>query len=271
LINSIRRVKPFEPFWAPVGVNETTNEPTCYPFPTERRIRLWDLPGAGTSSFPLETYVARMGLRYFDAVLLVSSSRFTRAEIEVSKELDDFEVPYYMVRTKVDLDVDNNIKDNGLEASATLQQIIEDFRHRGISSPYLVSSRDPDKYDLRRLVCEIFPTLRQIFDPESDEHSWMDDLWAIPEAYSELVSGIQGLWQNDGISYLVQGKEVHVTRLDGSCAEVSLLETDDRLWWGKHWYIELAAVTKALGTGELHFQVSQKGVRTFSWSRSLCT
>ncbi|CAK9091856.1 Endopolygalacturonase [Durusdinium trenchii] len=41
-----------------------------------------------------------MGIRYFDVALLVTSSRFTEAELMLSRELEKFQVPYFMVRNK---------------------------------------------------------------------------------------------------------------------------------------------------------------------------
>jgi len=70
---------------------------------------IWDLPGVGTPNFPQATYLRRMGIRYFDAVLLITSSRFTEAELMLAEELQKFEVPYFMVRNKVDIDIASEI------------------------------------------------------------------------------------------------------------------------------------------------------------------
>ncbi|CAE7633051.1 unnamed protein product [Symbiodinium sp. CCMP2456] len=55
------------------------------------------------------TYLRRMGIRYFDVVLLITSSRFTEAELMLAEELQKFEVPYFMVRNKVDIDIASEI------------------------------------------------------------------------------------------------------------------------------------------------------------------
>ncbi|CAE7295351.1 Iigp1 [Symbiodinium natans] len=70
---------------------------------------IWDLPGVGTPNFPQATYLRRMGIRYFDVVLLITSSRFTEAELMLAEELRKFEVPYFMVRNKVDIDIASEI------------------------------------------------------------------------------------------------------------------------------------------------------------------
>merc|ERR1711862_1009685 len=93
-------------------------------------VRLWDLPGAGTQAVPSETYVQSMGLRYFDRVLIVTAGRFTEMEVALQAELEQHNVPFYMVRSKVDIDIWNNREDNNLDDSATLEQISQDFQQR---------------------------------------------------------------------------------------------------------------------------------------------
>lgn len=77
---------------------------------------IWDLPGIGTATFPQATYLKRMGIRYFDVVILVTSTRFTEAELLLAEELQKFKVPYFMVRNKVDVDVASEIDDEEEDA-----------------------------------------------------------------------------------------------------------------------------------------------------------
>ena len=37
---------------------ECTSEPTPYPFPDFKNVKIWDLPGANTARFPLKSYAA---------------------------------------------------------------------------------------------------------------------------------------------------------------------------------------------------------------------
>eukprot|EP00747_Dinoflagellata_sp_TGD_P021404 gnl/TRDRNA2_/TRDRNA2_128466_c0_seq2.p1 gnl/TRDRNA2_/TRDRNA2_128466_c0~~gnl/TRDRNA2_/TRDRNA2_128466_c0_seq2.p1 ORF type:complete len:356 (+),score=75.22 gnl/TRDRNA2_/TRDRNA2_128466_c0_seq2:121-1188(+) len=108
LINRLRGVQPKQEGWAEVGVIETTDVVSMYAFPGERRVRLWDFPGAGTERFPLDDYIARMGLRYLDKVLITTAGRFTETEIKLREELERHGVPYLIVRTKIDVDIFNN-------------------------------------------------------------------------------------------------------------------------------------------------------------------
>lgn len=121
----------------------------------------WDLPGAGTPNFPQATYLKRMGIRYFDVAILVTSSRFTEAELMLATELEKFNVPFFMVRNKVDIDIDSEvvkaeeslIDDDGEEhelsksqrtlvAEQTIQCIKDYFRiEYGLDKVYCISTR----------------------------------------------------------------------------------------------------------------------------------
>eukprot|EP00928_Gymnodinium_smaydae_P025440 TRINITY_DN20258_c0_g2_i1.p1 TRINITY_DN20258_c0_g2~~TRINITY_DN20258_c0_g2_i1.p1 ORF type:complete len:489 (+),score=112.17 TRINITY_DN20258_c0_g2_i1:76-1467(+) len=261
LINKLRRVSgPHAENWAPVGVRETTFVPTMYTFAGEARVRLWDLPGAGTERFPQATYIQEMGLRYFDSVLIVTAGRFTSTETELSKELNGHGVPYYMVRTKVDLDVWNNMHDNMLTEDATLRQIQKDLRERGVQDPYLVSSRDPDKYDLTRLLCNAFPGLKERLDATSflfapaEAKGWNDG-WSMPQLVSRLAAGIQGQWTDSHTNtlFMVDGSDVHITTADQKTAVVPLVEDEGKLWWMNHWYVSDDSVRNSRQSGELRW------------------
>mmetsp|Transcript_18543 Transcript_18543/g.42037 ORF Transcript_18543/g.42037 Transcript_18543/m.42037 type:complete len:291 (+) Transcript_18543:122-994(+) len=160
-INAVRRCRPRDAGAAKVGVNETTMMPTAYEFADFPRARLWDLPGAGTELFPRETYFETIALRHFDIVVVISSQRFTETEVAISKELQRLRIPYFMVRSKVDIDVSNNLNDLGITPEETLQTIREDMKRLGVESPYLVSSRQRDKFDMHSLLHDsLFAALR---------------------------------------------------------------------------------------------------------------
>jgi len=265
LINKLRNLPPAAEGWAPVGVNETTMEPTMYPFPNEPRVRFWDLPGAGTTAFPREEYLATMGLRYFDAVLVVSAGRFTETEVALAKELENHGVPFFMVRTKVDIDVWNNEQDNSVDEATTLQQIRADLSRRGVVHPYLVSSRERHKHDMMNLLCDIFPILRQLPDLESVGDGFDSEAWLLPDAYSELISRVQGCWRTTSAVYIVQGHAVHVTRADGSCGMTALEERESKVWWSGNFYVDKRATLRAQRFGELRWEHRTRKTTTILW------
>jgi len=270
MINKIRRARRGSDNWAPVGVNETTMTPTAYKFPTEERVRLWDLPGAGTVNFPAETYVQGMGLRYFDTVLIVTAGRYTSMEIRLKEELEKHKVPFFMVRSKVDIDCWNNKEDNSVEKDETLEQIRDDMKNtHGIPNPYLVSSRDPEAYDMPKLMADLFPGLKRQLDPSAPEYNpeW-GQAWAMPDAYSEVLSGIQGRW-NDGYCtrYLIQGCVSHVTLREGQSAVLTLRDSqsDSRVWWCDRWWIDKGSVARARRSLELRWHPANLQDKPLIW------
>lgn len=259
LINKLRRLPAHARGWAPVGVNETTREPTMYTFPDQPKVRLWDLPGAGTAAVPSSTYVQDMGLRYFDKVLIVTAGRFTLTEIALRAELQQHNVPFLMVRTKVDIDVWNNRQDNGLEKAATLAQITEDLKSKhGVEDAYLVSSRDLEAYDMPRLVNALFPSLQRQVDPavgffEEADPAW-NDAWMMPAMFSTVLAGLQGRWRDAFHAvYFINGTTAHVTLAQGQAAIVPLVEANGCIWWCSRWYVKESDVFVARRTSQLRW------------------
>lgn len=271
LINKIRRVRPGSEAWAPVGVNETTMRPTMYKFPSEPRVRLWDLPGAGTANFPSDTYIQDMGLRYFDTIIIVTAGRYTSTEIRLKEELQKHKVTFFMIRTKVDIDSWNNKLDNNLESEETIEQIREDLRSsHGINHCYLVSSRDPEAYDMPRLMKDLFPGLKRELDPNAPDFipGWSTDGWAMPTAYSNVLSGIQGRWQDAyGTRYLIHGYQAHVTLREGQSAALTLRDSpsEDQVWWCDRWWINSASVAGARKTGQLRWSPANLADKPLIW------
>mmetsp|Transcript_7355 Transcript_7355/g.16069 ORF Transcript_7355/g.16069 Transcript_7355/m.16069 type:complete len:460 (-) Transcript_7355:36-1415(-) len=253
LINKLRRIRPGAIGWAPVGVKETTMTPTMYEFPGETRARLWDLPGAGTPSFPRENYIQKMGLRYFDKVIIVAAGRFTETELELTKELEEYKIPFFMVRTKVDIDIINNKEDNDLAEEATLEQIRRDLQEKhAVSNPYLVSSRDHRIYDFPRLVKDVFPGEQLRLDPNaatfvpSGQDLQWEEPWALPCVYSVPLAGLQGRWQDEYSSqYMIQGSQVHVV-YHGQYCILPLRETPTSVvWHDGRWQVDAQSITQA--------------------------
>mmetsp|Transcript_60658 Transcript_60658/g.130206 ORF Transcript_60658/g.130206 Transcript_60658/m.130206 type:complete len:455 (-) Transcript_60658:86-1450(-) len=270
LINKIRRVRPHATGWAPVGVNETTSRPTPYTFPSEPRVKLWDLPGSGTEKVPNETYVQNMGLRYFDKVLIVTAGRFTSTEMVLRTELDQHEVPYFMLRSKVDLDVWNNKEDNNLDEHATLAQIKDDFSRNNVAKPYLLSSRDPELYDFPRLMEDLFPGLKRRMDPTAPAFcpaapAW-NEPWALPPMLSNVLAGMQGRWVDAyNAVYLIQGDTVHVTLHNNQSAIVPLVQTNDCVWWCSRWFVSEDGIMAARRKMELRWSPSNLRDKPLVW------
>lgn len=252
LINRFRGLQPGMVGWASVGVKETTKRIAMYAFPGERRVRLWDFPGAGTKLFPKETYIQDMGLRYLDKVVVVTAGRFTEMEVCLIAELRRFSVPHVLVRTKVDIDVWNNKADNDVEESRTLSVIAEDItKSSGEAPAYLVSLRDTGAYDFPTLLADVFPCLARS-KGEQLGGEW-DDAWSLPIALPRTLSLIQGRWRDNSCDYYISGTQVHVSR-DNASALVTIEEDPQgNIWWNQGWWINLASAGQAKTTGQLRW------------------
>lgn len=112
-VNAVRRVSsPNDPDFAELCVDGPTMEPQMYRFPaqTNKPCVIWDLPGVGTAGFPAETYLQNLGIRHFDVVVLITDQRFTEAELLLLDDLRHWNVPFFMVRNKIDLDVQRELE-----------------------------------------------------------------------------------------------------------------------------------------------------------------
>lgn len=242
-----------------------------YTFPDEPRVRLWDVPGAGTAAVPSGTYIQNMGLRYFDKVIIVTAGRFTTTEVELKAELEQHKVPFFMVRTKVDIDVWNNMEDNGMDERATLNLIKEDLQNKhGVENPYLVSSRDDKAFDMPRLLNDLFPGMKRQLDPLATPFfpsggSW-GEAWVVPTIFSEVLAALQGRWRDMyGAVYLIQGSSAHVSLKNGQATVVPLVERGGQVWWCNAWFTSEDHVQIARRTGELRWPHSENFQQPLVW------
>jgi len=135
---------------------------------------LWDLPGVGTSSFPQATYLARMGIRHFDLVVLLTATRFTEAELMLMEELRRWKVPYFLARSKIDADIEAEIEDEeedchigdpdaqGIE-ERVVTSVKEFFsRSYGQAEIYCISARPKHRrrFDFLRLEADMQDAIR---------------------------------------------------------------------------------------------------------------
>ncbi len=147
---------------APVGVTETTQERKEYS--TKHGLTLEDLPGCNTQNFKFETYVEQMNLSECDAIILVISGRVTDNDVKLYELLtNSLNKTCFVVRTKIDTDVENARYDNNKSEADTLTEIRNDlfanFKSNRPARVYLVSNRHATKYDLADLIEDIKKSL----------------------------------------------------------------------------------------------------------------
>merc|ERR1712217_616741 len=115
------------------------------------------------------TYLSRMGIRHFDLVVLLTASRFTEAELMLMEELRCWKVPYFLVRSKIDFDIEAEIEDRGEECSIgedaavqieeqTIASIKDFFRStHGQEEIYCISARPKfrSRFDFLKLESDM--------------------------------------------------------------------------------------------------------------------
>lgn len=130
LINRILELQPNDARAARTDVMECTMTPTAYSASTSQlgEVTLWDLPGAGTGRFPRDSYIQRMGLRYFDGLVILGAGRFTEIDMLLFKEALVWQIPCYLVRNKADCDCESNEEDRGIAPMQTVGLLVEDLQ-----------------------------------------------------------------------------------------------------------------------------------------------
>ena len=102
-INTIRDMEDDEdPLFAEVDEEECTRDPKSYALPDNDLIKLWDLPGAGTSNVKAAEYAEQMEFSKYDAFVLLSCDRFTEIDKMIAEEIKQIKKPFFFARTKMD-------------------------------------------------------------------------------------------------------------------------------------------------------------------------
>jgi GTP-binding protein EngB required for normal cell division/uncharacterized protein (DUF697 family) len=106
---------------ASVGVaTDTTQELEEYEW---NGLFLCDLPGYGTTKFPIEGYFERFNIRSFDVFLCVSAGKFTSGDVEFYSKLYDIKKVCIFVRNKLD-----SIKQKGRSTDELRSEIENDLQ-----------------------------------------------------------------------------------------------------------------------------------------------
>ncbi|XP_041497378.1 interferon-inducible GTPase 1-like [Microtus oregoni] len=184
LINALRGVEPEEEGAAEVGVVATTMRRTPYKHPKIQTLTLWDLPGIETVNFLLKDYLEKVNFHEYDFFIIVSATRFTKLELDLAKAIKFMKKNYYFVRTKVDLDLDNEKKRNShtFDREKTLQQIrsmcVNTFSQNNMDAPqiFLISNSNLSDYDFPVLMDTLVKDL-----PAQKRHNFMLSLANITE------------------------------------------------------------------------------------------
>ncbi|XP_060567209.1 interferon-inducible GTPase 1-like [Ruditapes philippinarum] len=159
LINSLRGLKANSEEAAAVGVDETTTMPMKYIHPYNENIVLWDLPGMGTQRFPKSTYLKDVGFYKFDFFLIITATRFTENDLWLANEVKRLGKKFYFIRTKMDLDVENDKFDNPEICKAVTVSKVRTAMATHVANAgfefikvFLIDNHFPQAYDFPLLI-----------------------------------------------------------------------------------------------------------------------
>jgi len=119
--------------------------PTRFPLEKLGQVSLLDLPGQGTSKIPSMTYLCNMGLKYFDAVCIVTDGRWSEGDDNLLAAIHYAGIRCFVVRSKVDLAVDAGVEDKGWGLAETLSHVHQQLQRQTRLKPHrihLLTSRD---------------------------------------------------------------------------------------------------------------------------------
>ncbi|XP_006987191.3 T-cell-specific guanine nucleotide triphosphate-binding protein 2-like [Peromyscus maniculatus bairdii] len=188
-INALRGVGQEEEGAAATGVTETTMERKQYDHPKFSQVKIWDLPGIGSTNFPPQSYLTEMKFSEYDFFIIVSATRFKENDAQLAKAIKEMKMNFYFVRTKTDNDLYNEQKSKpkSFNKEKVMMNIREDCsRHLQdilSSEPpvFLVSNFDRSGYDFPELEMKL---LREL--PAHKRHIFMLSLHSVTEAAINL-------------------------------------------------------------------------------------
>ncbi|XP_029445903.1 interferon-inducible GTPase 5-like [Rhinatrema bivittatum] len=156
-INAIRGLSDEDLGAARTGVTETTTEPMVYQHPKLPTVRLWDLPGIGTSRFQANQYLKQVGFEKYDFFIILASERFRENNGNLARSIRAMDKNFYFVRSKIDQDIKACQRHQNFNKERVLTEIRTDcincLEKEGVESPkvFLVSSFELHKYDFHKL------------------------------------------------------------------------------------------------------------------------
>ncbi|XP_066494330.1 interferon-inducible GTPase 5-like [Tiliqua scincoides] len=144
---------------AKTDVVEGTKQPERYPHPFLPNITMWDLPGIGTENFQAARYLKQVNFDKYDFFIIVSATRFTENDARLAREIQKRKKKFYFVRSKIDVDLENDKRKRDFREEKTLMKIRNDcYQHLEQPRVFLISRWNLDKYD--------FPLLQMTLETE---------------------------------------------------------------------------------------------------------
>lgn len=155
LINALRGLAPTDDGGAAVGETETTSEINKYTYPANDKVILLDVPGMDTWRFPIKEYLEQINYKTIDVFIIVVSVRIYDTDIVVLKKLTDYKKHVMVVRSKIDMDMQNakrnypkDFNENGVlyrlkqDLKSNISKVIPEFDNLFLISAVLTKEYD---------------------------------------------------------------------------------------------------------------------------------
>ena len=134
-------------------------EPTAYDHPTYPNIKLWELPGMFTRSYPnVKTFCKKVKLEKYHTFFIFTAGRFTKNVMGLAKKIRDINKNFFFVRTKIDIDVSHEKRKRSFNEEAMLANIrydcVQSLGDLLSNEPdiFLICNHASDKWDFVRLT-----------------------------------------------------------------------------------------------------------------------
>ncbi|XP_045168926.2 T-cell-specific guanine nucleotide triphosphate-binding protein 2-like [Mercenaria mercenaria] len=158
-INALRGMTADDEGAAPVGVVETTANPTPYSHPENKSLIMWDLPGVGTPNFPRDRYLEKIQFGKYDFFLIFAASRFTENDMWLAQQIRQAGKHFYFIRTKLDLDISDDKKSHPRTHSrvrvlhTVRSDCMNQLQNQGFTNPevFVISNFDVNEFDFGQL------------------------------------------------------------------------------------------------------------------------
>ncbi|XP_051877591.1 interferon-inducible GTPase 5-like isoform X2 [Pristis pectinata] len=157
-INAMRGLRSIDEGAAKIGITETTMVPTQYKHPSFPEVCFWDLPGVGTTTFPVKDYLREMKFQQYDFFIIISRGRFTENYAKLAQEIKTLGKHFYFVRSQIDndlraLEIEGRNAERKTELTKIRNACVGCLREAGISQPtvFLISSFQVNEFDFSAL------------------------------------------------------------------------------------------------------------------------
>ena len=124
------------------------------------------MPGFGTVTFPdLEKYCKQVDFDRYHLFLIFTGLRFTELNLKLARKIQSIGKNFFLVRSKIDEDVNAEKRKRSFNEEALLQKIRADCSNNlgdllsDEQDIFLISNHFPDKWDFSRLTTAILKAL----------------------------------------------------------------------------------------------------------------